>query len=309
VPAHESKWSGAGSGFIVTGWGKQEFVRVQPLASSGGFVLFDTEGGAPSVGLARLAPKVLRDSAELLARSVTYSFASFELQLGGASAGINAKPDNRDDAVTKFIDDVRPMVDDGTLVLHPGNGLSDVDLATLGVPPTDPSLVASGALAAAEAVVGSISGTAVAVVGGGPVADAARRIAAERGANIDVGGGLDAPVEVVLIAGKVGAVDHEAAAAVTARVVVPLTNLPVTSKAYSALRRADIVYAPDFVALAAPLLAAHDPITGADPVERVRALMQSLAGAGPDALLVAAGRAEAFLATWQEPLPFGRPLA
>ena len=38
---------------------------------------------------------MLRDGAELLARSTTYAAASFGLQVGGGSAGLNAKPDDR----------------------------------------------------------------------------------------------------------------------------------------------------------------------------------------------------------------------
>ena len=107
--------------------------------------------------------------------------------------------------------------------------------------------------------------------------------------------------------GKTGVIDHEAAESVKARIVVPLTPLPVTAKAYAAFRRADIVYVPDFIALAAPLLAAFDPTAATDPVERVRELMQHIAAEGPNAWLVAIGLAEAFLSTWQDTLPFGRP--
>jgi hypothetical protein len=104
-------------------------------------------------------------------------------------------------------------------------------------------------------------------------------------------------------------IDHDAAASVKAHVVVPLSPLPVTAKAYAAFRRAEIVYVPDFIALAAPLLAAFDPAAEADPVERVRQSMQDIVPDGPNAWLVAIGRAEAFLSTWQDGLPFGRPLA
>ena len=70
-------------------------MRVQQLESTDAFVLFDLDGAEKATGVARLAPKVLHDSAELLARSVTYSFATFELRMTGASAGINAKPEQR----------------------------------------------------------------------------------------------------------------------------------------------------------------------------------------------------------------------
>jgi hypothetical protein len=88
-----------------------------------------------------------------------------------------------------------------------------------------------------------------------------------------------------------------------------MTPLPITAKAYAVLRRAGITYVPDFVALAAPLLAACDPDNATEPIERVRATVGELAPSGPDAWLLAVGMAEAFLSTWQEALPFGRPLA
>ena len=96
-------------------------MRVQQLESTDAFVLFDLEGAEKAAGVARLAPKVLRDSAELLARTVTYSFAVFGLKMTGASAGINAKPDQRDEAIAGFLDAVKPLVADG-LSLHASTG-------------------------------------------------------------------------------------------------------------------------------------------------------------------------------------------
>jgi hypothetical protein len=149
----------------------------------------------------------------------------------------------------------------------------------------------------------------VAVVGAGPVADTARVSASDKGATVTDDAGVDASADVLFIAGKTGVIDHEAAESIKAKVVVPLSPLPVTAKAYAAFRRAEIVYVPDFIALAAPLLGAFDPQAAADPVERIRELMQHIAAEGPNAWLVAIGLAEAFLSTWQESLPFGRPLA
>jgi hypothetical protein len=284
-------------------------VRVQQFESTDAFVLFDLDGAEKAAGVARLAPKVLRDSAELLARSVTYSFAAFGLKMTGASAGINAKPDQRDEAIAAFLDAVKPLVADGSLSLHAATGLSDSDLAPLGTAPPDPALTVHGALAAAGAAAGTLVGKTVAVVGSGPVADSAMLAAADRGATVDDSGGLDAAADVLLVAGKTGVVDHAAAESIKAPVVVPLTPLAVTAKAYAALRRAGIVYAPDFIALAAPLLDQFDPSEKSTPAERVRAAMQELVDDGPDAWLTAIAKAEAFLSTWQDTLPFGRPLA
>ena len=284
-------------------------MRVQKLETTDGFLLFDLDGAERSLGVARLAPKVLNDSAEMLARSVTYSFAAFGLKLSGASAGINAKPEGRDAAIAAFVAEVKPLVASGSLVLHPSTGLSDEDLAPLGSEPPDPTLTAHSALAAAEAVLGGLEGKTVEVIGSGIVADDTKVAAVYRGANVVDEGALDVTADALFIAGRAGAIDHEAAESVKAGVVVPLSPLVVTAKAYAAFRRADIVYVPDFIALAAPLLAEADADATVEPVERVRELMQHLASEGPNAWLVAIGLAEGFLSTWQDKLPFGRPLA
>jgi glutamate dehydrogenase/leucine dehydrogenase len=284
-------------------------VRVQKLETTDGFLLFDLEGAERSVGVARLAPKVLNDSAGMLARSVTYSFAAFGLKIGGASAGINAKPEGRDAAIAAFVEEVKPLVTSGSLVLHASTGLSDAELAPLGTEPPDPTLTAHSALAAAEAVLGGLEGKTVEVIGSGTVADGAKVAAVDRGANVLDEGALDGTADALFVAGKAGVIDHEAAETVKAGVVVPLSPLVVTAKAYAAFRRAEIVYVPDFIALAAPLLAEADEDATTEPVDRVRELMQQLAEEGPNAWLVAIGLAEGFLSTWQDSLPFGRPLA
>lgn len=283
-------------------------MRVQKLESTDGFLLFDLDGAESSVGVARLAPKVLHDSAELLARSVTYSFATFELRMSGASAGINAKPEGRADAIAAFVAEVQPLVASGGLTLSAGTGLADGDLGGLGADPPDPAVTAHGAIAAADAVVGGLDGKSVGVVGAGPVADTVRVSASDHGADVVDDAGLDAVADVLFVAGKAGLVDHDVAETVKAGIVVPLTPVPVTAKAYAAFRRNDVVYVPDFISLAAPLLAAFAP-DGGDPDERIRQSIDEIKGEGPNAWLLAIGRAEAFLATWQDAPPFGRPLA
>ena len=284
-------------------------MRVQQLESTDGFLLYDLDGAEKAAGVARLAPKVLHDSAELLARSVTYSFATFELRMTGASAGINAKPDQRDEAIAAFIEEVKPHVSSGALALQASTGLSDADLAPLGLEPPDPTLLVHGALAAAGAALGTLVGKTVAAVGAGPLVDAAKLAAADRGAEVDDDTGFDASADALFVAGKAGVVDHEIATSMKAGVVVPLTPVPVTAKAYAAFGRAGIVYVPDFIALAAPLLEQFDPRSSASPAERVRNAMHAVVDQGPNAWRAGVDRAETFLSTWQDTLPFGRPLA
>src|SRR5687767_796186 len=91
-------------------WARPFPMQLHKLSSTDGFIAFDLDD-APAVGVVRLAPKVLRDGAELLARSTTYAAASFGLRVRGASGGINAKPDDRDAALAAFVEEVTELVE------------------------------------------------------------------------------------------------------------------------------------------------------------------------------------------------------
>ena len=78
-------------------------VQIRKLESTTAFIAVDLDGADTSVGQVRLAPKVLQDGAKLLARSWTYAFASFEMEISGASAGINAGGDTGPDALAAFV--------------------------------------------------------------------------------------------------------------------------------------------------------------------------------------------------------------
>lgn len=282
-------------------------MKVDKLTGTDGFVVVDLDDATTSAGIVRLAPKVLRDGAELLARAVTYAFASFGVSgHGGASAGINAKPEARDDAVAAFVDEVRPRASSGELALAPGLGVGADDLSALGWAPPDATLTAAGALAAAR-VAGPLDWRTAAVVGTGPIAEAATEQLAGAGATL-ADGRFDAACDVLFVAGKAGALDHTTADGVQASIVVPLTPVPVTARALAVLGAAGRTVVPDFLSTAAPLLAAHDAGAG-DPVQRIRDVTIELAEQGTGMWLAAAERAEAHLATWTEEVPFGRPLA
>ncbi len=291
-------------------------VRLHTLGTTDAFIAFDLDNAETSVGVTRLAPKILRDGAELLARSTTYAFASFGLRLGGASAGINTAPEGRDAAVSAFIAEVRPLVQARRWFTRPGLGLGTADLARLRPGDAAPAswsdddldLNSRGALAAATAVVGELASTKVATMGTGSAVDAAADAARTLGATVVAGADDQTGAEVILVAGKAGVLDHHVAATVRARVVVGLTPVPVTARAFAVLCQAGTVYVPDFLSTAAPLLGAFDP-EGGDPVERVASATAELSGEGTGLWLASARRAEAFLSGWQDTLPFGRPLA
>lgn len=287
-------------------------MQLHKLTSTDGFIVFDLDD-APAVGIVRLAPKVLRDGAELLARSTTYAAASFGLQLRGGSGAINAKPDDRDAAVTAFVLEVAELVGSDRWLPGPGLGVTADDLAPLPraeqrATAFDQTATGESAVAAATGALGSLDGARVAIVGSSPVAEAAAAAASGRGATAEPGAGMDADCDVLLVAGKAGVLEHDLAATVKARAVVPLTPVPVTARALAVLGRAGTVVVPDFLSIAAPLLAAFAP-DGGDPLERVRTSVADLAGEGTGLWMAACVRAEAFLRTWQDELPFGRPLA
>jgi hypothetical protein len=82
----------------------------------------------------------------------------------------------------------------------------------------------------------------------------------------------------------------------------------VTARAFAILGRAGTVVVPDFLALAAPLLAAVDP-DGGDPIERVHATAAELGDRGTGIWMAAVERAEDHLRGSVGTVPFGRPLA
>ena len=151
-----------------------------------------TSTGRPAPGSCASAPKILVDGATLLARSLTYRFASFERQVGGASSGINATPDARAAAVAAFVTEVEPRVGAGEVLLQAGRGVTADELAPLrAVDPrpaaywdTEADLTALGIAVAAEAAAGGLDGRAVAIEGFDAGGAALARAVAERGGRV-----------------------------------------------------------------------------------------------------------------------------
>lgn len=284
------------------------------LTSVDGFVLFDFEG-LPASGVARRARKVLRDSATMLARTTTYSYACFGVQACGASAGLNvADDDDVAAALTLFVDELRPFVESGRLTLDPAVGIDDTALAPLhdidrrpsGMHASHAQLVAAGAIAAARGV--APEAATAAFIGIDPAAEIAAALLADAEIAVIDNATLADATDLMFLAGKTGCVDHEAASAITARAVVPLTPLPITAKAHAVLERSGVVHIPDFLAQAAPLLAGDDP-DGGDPIERITAVTADLLGSERGLWWGAIERAETAIKSWNVGVPFGRPLA
>jgi glutamate dehydrogenase (NAD(P)+) len=129
------------------------------LDGADGFVVTDLDDLGMHAGVARCAPKVLADSAWLLARCATYQYAAAERAVGGASVGINAAPDARATTIPAVVAALGDLAAAG-LALDAGRGLSDADLAPLHAADGRPDgfaagrerLVAEGVAAAIEAV-------------------------------------------------------------------------------------------------------------------------------------------------------------
>jgi hypothetical protein len=301
-------------------------VTVTKLTSTDAFYVIDLPDAPVAAGIVRWAKKILIGGAEDLARSLTYSYAVLGRQVSGASAGINAEPDGRADAVAHFVDEVTPLVAAGTLLLDPGKGVEPDDLgplAAVDARPTGRAALVDRLLAAS--VVGSVGavrpldGARVALEDIGRAADELTAAFIAAGAEI-VARGADAQAaecDVVGVGWKAGAVDHESVARHAGRVVVPLAPLAVTTRAVATGRRNDVTILPDFVTTAGPLLGGFPP-SGVDPTDadalvaatsRTVAEIVTAAAAHSDGpVMGACDAAESFLLSWRDDLPFGRPI-
>jgi hypothetical protein len=98
-------------------------------------------------------------------------------------------------------------------------------------------------------------------------------------------------------------------------VLAPIGVAPVTAKGLAVAGRADVVVLPDFLTLSGGLhsFVADDGVTAEALIEQVGARTAELTVASmahdDGAYLGACALAEQFLSSWQDQLPFGRPLA
>ncbi|MDH4170436.1 MAG: hypothetical protein OEW42_12690 [Acidimicrobiia bacterium] len=124
-----------------------------------------------------------------------------------------------------------------------------------------------------------------------------------------------ADVDILIPSSKMGCLTHREAETVRAGLVAPGAPLPVTARGLAVLRAADSLMLPDFVTQAGPVWAwevapnATPDDVRAAATDGVRAIIDDVLDHEAGAFLGACLRAEAFLSTWQDTLPFGRPLA
>jgi len=122
--------------------------------------------------------------------------------------------------------------------------------------------------------------------------------------------------DVWFVGSKMGVVNHEVAAQIgEASAVVASGRVPLTARALAVLRRAGVAAPADFVALAGSTLALWGD-TNRSEAEILAGINEDIGDMtaefkrhddGP--FLAACFEAEEFLSSWQESVPFGRPLA
>lgn len=302
-------------------------VKIQKLSGTNAFVAVDLDGAPSATGVVRCAPKVLQGGAQAMARTTTYTFAIRGLQIGGASAGISAEGDQRDDAIATFVAELAPRAESGELILDAGRGVEPAQLEGLAVHDPRPpvhredldgrplaaSLHARGVVAAATAVLGSLAGR-TAIVEAGPDHDDIVAALAAVGLTT-VGTDLAATADVVFCGSRQGVVDGVLAATLAAGLVVPTGPHAISAKGLAVLSSRDVIALPDFVTLAGPTFAGWpegeatvDAITATAEAWIAATITEAVAhDEGP--ILGACYRAEEFLRTWRDELPFGRPLA
>lgn len=120
--------------------------------------------------------------------------------------------------------------------------------------------------------------------------------------------------DVLICGSKSGVIDHESAATLAQKAVVPVGSTPITARGLAVARRRGIKVLADFVTTAGPSFAEIDP-TGQPAAligaarERIHANCREFAEHPDGDLLAACYKAEDFLRTWRDELPFGRPIA
>ncbi len=171
-------------------------MRTLRLKTVDAYVAFDFECPT-SAGGTRLAPDVTERETQLLARAMTYKFAVLGVNYGGAKATIRATEADRDDAIRRYCDEVRPLIESGTFLTATDLGTRPEDLSSLpggdgdhlmhkdfnGMP-LDAFITGLGVTVAAETAIGSLRGRTVAVEGFGKVGGATALEMSNRGARL-----------------------------------------------------------------------------------------------------------------------------
>jgi glutamate dehydrogenase (NAD(P)+) len=171
-------------------------MKTLKLKTVDAYVAFDFECPT-SAGGTRLAPDVTERESQLLARAMTYKFAVLGVNFGGAKGAIRATEADRDDAIRRYCDEIRPLVEANTFLTATDLGTRPEDFSSLpggdndglmhtiyqGMP-LDAFITGLGVTVAAETALGSLAGKTVAIEGFGKVGGATALEMWRRGARL-----------------------------------------------------------------------------------------------------------------------------
>ncbi len=173
-----------------------DVMKTLRLKTVDAYVAFDFECPT-SAGGTRLAPDVTERETELLARAMTYKFAVLGVNFGGGKGTIRATPSERDDAISRYVEEIRPLVESAKFLTSTDLGTVPDDFRSLPVTdqadlmhteymgmPLDAFLTGLGVATAAETALGGLEDRTAAIEGFGKVGGAAAVELTMRGARL-----------------------------------------------------------------------------------------------------------------------------
>jgi glutamate dehydrogenase/leucine dehydrogenase len=168
------------------------------LRSVDALVVFDLDDARHSAGGTRLASDVSERECALLARAMTYKFAVLGSRLGGAKGVVRAIAADREDAMARYCEEIRSLVESGRFITGPDLGTYEADFAPLRGPGWEGHVITStvdgvafedvltgyGIAVAAEAALDGLDVRRVAIEGFGKVGAGVAREVDRRGGRV-----------------------------------------------------------------------------------------------------------------------------
>ena len=273
-------------------------MKIQKLESINAFVAVDLDG-VPGRGVLRASKKILQGGAKDLARSMTYGLASLNLKETGVSAGISTPPEEKNEAIKTFFEEIREWENEFSFTA--GLGVTSEDTAENN-PEERLQLLAIGTLISALTAKPDAS---TAVIDDKILSSALETELTKKGIEIIPSENpFDETADILFCGSKMGVIDHEIAEKLSFSVIVPTAALPITTRAVAVCKRRNILALPDFVTTAGPLIK-DENLTE----ETLSSIVNEVIDHTDGPLMGACERAEVYLSTWQSELPFGRPMA
>jgi len=273
-------------------------MKIKKLESINAFVAVDLED-VPGRGVLRAAEKILQGGAKDLARSMTYGLASLNLKETGISAGISTTPEEKNEAIKTFFEEVNAW--DTKFSLSAGLGVTPED-TTEDNPEEKLQLLAMGAVISA---LSAKPDSSTAVINDKILGSILKKELTDKGIEvISSENPITEKADILFCGSKIGAIDHETAETLSFSVITPTAALPITTRAVAVCKRKNILALPDFITTAGPLINDKNQIT-----KTLSSIIEEVINHVDGPLIGACERAEVFLSTWQSELPFGRPMA